>query len=472
VAETAEPDLDVLEREFSRFIQTVDPATYDGRAAEKRLKQLANVGRLAAVGTAMFSHRVAETGTWKASGEASCTSYLASVEGVSRGQAKSTLDAGKALTEFPMFEQRAREGTLSQPKLTELTTTLRSDPDSERSLLSGTEGQPLWTVKEQCQRVRATSSRRDPLDATRRIRADRHLTWWSDAEGAFCFQGRDTADRGAAIRDRIQQLADDTRRLQTREGEGDHGERLSDGALRMDALFTMITERPAPSIAGVAHAGRGQDGSKPDRPGAAHSVTSASAAKPERRRGPNAARQHPIVERPPRCNVLVRVDLTALLRGRARSGECCEIDGQGPIPVPMARDLANDSFLRLVFHRADDIKAVSTLGRTVKRHLRIALAARDRCCVVPGCGAISSLEIDHIVPFAEGGPTELDNLALLCHHHHFLKTFDGWRLIKLPPSRNEQAPRWRFEPPAEFGQEPDLGVDTPEGRRKWRSLRE
>ena len=83
------------------------------------------------------------------------------------------------------------------------------------------------------------------------------------------------------------------------------------------------------------------------------------------------------------------MDLDALFRGHAESGECCEIDNQGPIPVPMARDMANDSFLRLVFHRAGDIRAVSHLGRTINRTLRTALVHRDTTCVVPGCGTSS-----------------------------------------------------------------------------------
>ena len=119
----------------------------------------------------------------------------------------------------------------------------------------------------------------------------------------------------------------------------------------------------------------------------------------------------------------------------------------------MARDLANDSFLRLVFHRPGDIRAVSHLGRTINRRLRTALAHRDRCCVVPGCGVPFGLEIDHVVPFAEGGPTELSNLALLCHHHHYLKTYEGWTL------RNnggpvDSAPVWEFTPSPPFGEEP------------------
>ena len=150
---------------------------------------------------------------------------------------------------------------------------------------------------------------------------------------------------------------------------------------------------------------------------------------------------------------MVRVDLDALLRGTTLPGETCEIDNFGPIPVAMARTMANDSFLRFVFYEAGDIRAVSHFGRTINRHLRTALAHRDRRCVVPGCSVSYGLEIDHIQGFAQGGPTELGNLALLCHHHHYLKTYEGWTLERTGPS--DVDPQWTFTPMPPFGQEPD-----------------
>jgi hypothetical protein len=131
----------------------------------------------------------------------------------------------------------------------------------------------------------------------------------------------------------------------------------------------------------------------------------------------------------------------------------------------MARDMANDSFLRFIFHRSEDIRAISHFGRTINKSLRTALVHRDRTCVVPGCGVSFGLEIDHILPMAEGGPTTIDNLALLCHHHHFLKTFEGWILTKVDhhDHHDPHHPTWRFEPLPPFGQEPDLGADRPRG---------
>ncbi len=58
--------------------------------------------------------------------------------------------------------------------------------------------------------------------------------------------------------------------------------------------------------------------------------------------------------------------------------------------------------------------------RTISRRLRRALEHRDRCCVVPGCGATRGLHAHHIIHWENGGLTELHNLVLVCPYHHRL----------------------------------------------------
>ncbi len=161
----------------------------------------------------------------------------------------------------------------------------------------------------------------------------------------------------------------------------------------------------------------------------------------------------------PPATIIVRVDLAALRRGRALPGELCELDGQGPVPAKVAQSLLDDAFLSLVFTEAGDIRSVVHRGRTINAHLRTALVYRDRCCVVPRCHVAYGLEIDHVQPLESGGDTKLDNLALLCRHHHRLKTYEGWTLSRTGPT--DEDPRWRFTPLPPFGQEPDLGLDRP-----------
>ena len=71
------------------------------------------------------------------------------------------------------------------------------------------------------------------------------------------------------------------------------------------------------------------------------------------------------------------------------------------------------------------------LGRT-ERHAssgqRIVLAARDGGCA--NCAApAEGGEPHHIEWFSRGGPTDIDNLALLCERCHHLVHDDGWQLL-------------------------------------------
>ncbi len=60
--------------------------------------------------------------------------------------------------------------------------------------------------------------------------------------------------------------------------------------------------------------------------------------------------------------------------------------------------------------------------RTISRRLRRALEHRHPTCVVPGCAATRGLHAHHVRHWEDGGDTELDNLILLCPHHHRLRT--------------------------------------------------
>jgi hypothetical protein len=110
------------------------------------------------------------------------------------------------------------------------------------------------------------------------------------------------------------------------------------------------------------------------------------------------------------------------------------------VPLAVARELFGDCFLKFVISDGVDIRTVVHYGRVIPAHLKTALQFRDRCCVVPGCGRTFGLEYDHLVEFAKGGPTSLDNLARLCGPHHAMKTHKGYRLSGGPGHWVWQAP--------------------------------
>ncbi len=53
---------------------------------------------------------------------------------------------------------------------------------------------------------------------------------------------------------------------------------------------------------------------------------------------------------------------------------------------------------------------------------------RDRQCRFPGCTNATFTNVHHIVPWKPGGRTDLDNLVLVCLHHHHLVHSNGWEV--------------------------------------------
>ena len=62
---------------------------------------------------------------------------------------------------------------------------------------------------------------------------------------------------------------------------------------------------------------------------------------------------------------------------------------------------------------------VGRASRTVTAAQWRALVVRDRTCIVAGCSRRpAQCQAHHVRHWLDGGPTDLDNLVLLCHAHH------------------------------------------------------
>ncbi|MGH3347242.1 MAG: HNH endonuclease signature motif containing protein [Nocardioides sp.] len=78
-----------------------------------------------------------------------------------------------------------------------------------------------------------------------------------------------------------------------------------------------------------------------------------------------------------------------------------------------------------------------------------ALVARDRHCAFPSCTRPPVMcHAHHIRHWADGGETALDNLVLLCGHHHRTIHHTPWR-VRLGHNRRPE-----FLPPAKVGRPP------------------
>lgn len=76
--------------------------------------------------------------------------------------------------------------------------------------------------------------------------------------------------------------------------------------------------------------------------------------------------------------------------------------------------------------------------RLASREQRLALAARDGGCCLPGCDRPSAwTEVHHVQDWRDGGATDTDNMCLLCRYHHREFAKRGWEVVMIhgtPPA--------------------------------------
>ncbi|HEY2281566.1 MAG TPA: DUF222 domain-containing protein [Streptosporangiaceae bacterium] len=109
--------------------------------------------------------------------------------------------------------------------------------------------------------------------------------------------------------------------------------------------------------------------------------------------------------------------------GRALGHGCARGRPTGPFTVtisPLAQDTCD--------HRHQEP------GYQPSRRLQHLINARTPTCSAPGCRqSATRCDLDHTVPYDQGGRTCECDLAPLCRHHHRCKQSEGWRLDQPRP---------------------------------------
>jgi hypothetical protein len=116
----------------------------------------------------------------------------------------------------------------------------------------------------------------------------------------------------------------------------------------------------------------------------------------------------------PPVEVVVHVDAAVLAEPDA--GGTLD-DGTALAPAATERLLCDATVVEVVENFRGNVLDVGRRRRTIPTLLRRALRLRDRGCRFPGC---TNRHVDghHVVPWASGGATALENLCSLCRRHH------------------------------------------------------
>jgi hypothetical protein len=143
--------------------------------------------------------------------------------------------------------------------------------------------------------------------------------------------------------------------------------------------------------------------------------------------------------------VLVHVNAEALdvPAGTSIASGTCHVEGHGPIePATAERLLCTARVQGVLVGQGGKVLNLGRTKRLATRAQRRALKVRDKgICQFSGCHSTSHLDAHHVVHWSHGGPTDLDNLILLCGRHHTLVHEGGLRISPAPAG---SARRWDF----------------------------
>jgi len=140
------------------------------------------------------------------------------------------------------------------------------------------------------------------------------------------------------------------------------------------------------------------------------------------------------------CQLVITVSLTDLER---RAGRATTHHG-GVLSIDEALKLAAEGHaLPAILNDAGGILAYGNARRLAAPGQRKAAIARDRGCTFPGCPRTAAQsEIHHAIAWANGGRTDLDNLAIACGYHNNQGPKIGWRTVMIDGVPHWQPPDW------------------------------
>ncbi len=326
-------------------------------------------------------------GGWN-TGFRSCAAWLTWRVGLDPGAAREKVRVARALGTLPVLAQALARGELSYAKVRALTRV--ATPETEVRLLAV----GLAGTAAHVERIVRGWRRVDRLAEARETawqHASRGLHVHHDENGMVVFRGRLTPEVGVLLQ---RALAAARETLYQR--------RCSEAAARIPA--DPATERPsmaqqqADALALLAETAlhHGMD------PGTAGE----------------------------RYQVVVHVD-GPTLADPDQPGQSVLEDG-GNVSAETSRRLACDASRVVMRHDGDGrVVEIGARTRTIPPALRRALQHRDRHCRFPGC-EVSIAEGHHVQHWAQGGPTTLSNLALLCRRHHRAVHEEGYQAAREP----------------------------------------
>jgi hypothetical protein len=386
-----------LDQLFERRYPTTTPesaALMDQICSLSRAENRAAAAQLAAIGE-LFAYRLSrcsDTEAWAVDTMEAVTAELAATLRISHGQAGSRLRYARAMRErLPNVAELFRAGDIDYRIFQ--TIVYRTDLITDREVLAAVDMElavkvPRWPsmtqgrLAGQVDRIVANAD----ADAVRRraVRQGDRQVWIGDLEGG-------TSEIHGSL------LTPDAHALDK----------------RLDALAVTVCE----------HDPRSREQRRADALGALAAAADRLGCRCGR---PDCAAG----KRPAATPVVIHVIAEQATIDGTGSSAASEVGADGLIAPELVAELAKSAKLEPLAHPAD---APPESGCGPSKALADFVRCRDLTCRWPGCDRPAvECDLDHTIPYADGGPTHASNLKCYCRTHHLVKTFWGWRDRQLP----------------------------------------
>ncbi|MBT6276571.1 MAG: DUF222 domain-containing protein [Chromatiales bacterium] len=309
--------------------------------------------------------------------------------GIALSAARERVRVAYALPALPLTSSAFRRGELSYSKVRALTRA--ATPENEAELLNIARCGTASHLERVVRGYRtATSEERAERQAKRELRC------YFDDDGMLVIKGRLTPEEGAVVM-RALEVAKEALDAEPLECPEDVSAETSDDVVVI--------------------------GEPPDWD--AHDATQADAfsliARSFVAQGPaEHLRGEPI-------EAIVHIDASGLGPDPSRGCAYFE-DGAGLSPAEARRLTCDAALVPMIETSGGEPLSIGRRRRTIPVGLRRALDSRDRSCRFPGCAQHRHLHAHHIVHWADGGETALNNLVYLCSFHHRLLHDGAYRV--------------------------------------------
>ena len=337
---------------------------------------------------------------WAGEGVNSCAHWLNWKCGTNLGAAREKVRVAHCLPDLPLISASFREGRVSYSKVRAMTRV--ATPQNEKDLLSiarhGTAAH-IERLVSQYRRVQ----RDEALEEENIRHAQRELFWMMDSDGMWLFRGKFTAEQGALISKALEAAMDQMFHESEDEPDDVSAERPAgvDGCLPVPHP---VATRRADALERVVEAWLASP--EPDSPAG-------------NRSGGDRYLLH------------IHTDVETL----KSDGEVAEseLEGHGSVSAETSRRMACDcSVVHWLDSPDNEALNIGRKSRSIPPATRRALQRRDKGCRFPGCTCTRFVDAHHIRHWADGGETNMDNLALLCRRHHRLVHEGGFGISRNP----------------------------------------